>query len=137
MAVTYPSKPYDIAYKPQSSIFAASCWDGYVFYLFRRSQTSHNDSYENRRMYIHQDNNRFALEVSDKPDVRPGTFLWGANSDNGALSDMLFVSSESERDKVCAHKAFDVQRQCLVYELDVNYSSESMALDPQGTKITL
>lgn len=47
---------------------------------------------------------------------------------------MLFVSTESDKDGVCRHTAFDVERQCGEYELDINDSGDAMALDPQGTR---
>ncbi|OCB86254.1 WD40 repeat-like protein [Sanghuangporus baumii] len=114
----YSRPPYDIAYKPNSSLFAVSCYDGNV--------------------YIHKDNDRFPLEISNGRDSRPGTFIWGATSSNGALRNMLFTSTESDKeDATCRHTACDVERQCGEYELDINDCSDAMALDPQGKKLAL
>ncbi|KAL5488363.1 hypothetical protein ACEPAI_6471 [Sanghuangporus weigelae] len=114
----YPRPPYDIAYKPNSSLFAVSCYDGNV--------------------YIHKDNDRYPLEISNGRDSRPGTFIWGATSSNGALRNMLFTSTESDKeDAVCRHIAFDVERRRGEYEFDINDCSDAMALDPQGKKLAL
>ncbi|EJD00831.1 WD40 repeat-like protein [Fomitiporia mediterranea MF3/22] len=114
----YAHAPYDIAFKPNSSIFGVSCFDGNI--------------------HIHtSDTSRFTLEVVNGRDSRPGSFIWGATSFNSGLNDMLFASSESERENVCQHTAFNVALQCADYELDIDDSAEAMALDPQGRVLAL
>ena len=87
-------------------------------------------------IYIHKDGSKSAVQVSDGINSRPGTFIWGAESSNGALDNMLFVSTESDKDGVCRHTAFDVARQRGEYELDIDDSSDAMALDPEGASIS-
>ena len=67
--------------------------------------------------------------------MRPGAFIWGATSGNPALRNMLFTSTESDKEleDVCRHTAFDVERQRGVYEFDIHDTSDAMALDPQGS----
>ena len=85
-----------------------------------------------RKIYLHKNNSKSVIIAADGRKTRPGFITWGATSHNPTLRNMLFVSTESDGDPVCRHTAFNVERQCGEYELDINDSSDAMALDPQG-----
>ncbi|THG95881.1 hypothetical protein EW145_g7885 [Phellinidium pouzarii] len=109
----YSDAPHDIAFKPNSSIFAVACFDGNV--------------------HIHSENEHNAFQVVfDRSTSKTGAFLWGGYSENQGLSDLLFASSESEDDSIfCKHAAFDVEQGRELYSFMVDDSGDSMALNPK------
>lgn len=59
-----------------------------------------------------------------------GSIVWG----HGASADMLFASSESQRqnDYSGFHVAFDPDQRRCVYDFNAKGSGDAMALDPDG-----
>ncbi|KAH8115806.1 WD40-repeat-containing domain protein [Phellopilus nigrolimitatus] len=115
----YTHAPHDISFKPNSSVFAVSCFDGNI--------------------HVHPRNDEhFELGVCDPSASKPGTFLWGGTAANTGLHNLLFASSESNDDEnSCSHVAFDVELQRQIYEFKIYDSGDSMALDPNGETLAL
>lgn len=129
--VAYNNVPNDLSYKPQSSVLAVACFDGYII-LPWPLPTFHPTSYLLFLIYscihIHPclaRNARFALRVaSDLPHQKTGAFAWGAGN-------MLFASSEAPDPIPCQHLAFDISTKKVSYKLASTECGDALVLDPQ------
>lgn len=118
----YPKAPYDVVYRKEDSLLAVTCTDGSVYVHNTQPGLPFGDP--------------ICLHVTPL-DVRQsvGSIVWG----HGASADMLFASSESQRqnDYSGFHVAFDPDQRRCVYNFSAKGSGDAMALDPEGAQLAL
>ncbi|KAI0048349.1 WD40 repeat-like protein [Auriscalpium vulgare] len=118
--LTYPDAPHDLFFRPEDSMLAVPCKDGFVYTYTQNGYGS-------------------CTSLPVPPAGIPhsaGAMVWGHH----CTLDLLFASSEPkdpENDHTGFHRAFDLKEETVLFSMGAKEAGDAMAIDADGARLAL